>query len=255
MASFVREEGDGDPVVLMHGLPASSFLYRKVIPELAARGFRAIAFDLPGLGFADRPADFDYTFAGLGRWAGAAVEALGLDRFHLVVHDAGGPSASRWWRSARSHPLPHAPEHRRADGPGPVRHGGLRPLRGRAGLARAAAAPGVPRRLPGRRRRRRPGHLPGGGGRLPGAGPARGRRGGVPEDHAEPPPRRPRLPAVVDSRSTPYPVQVIWGARDPVLPLRRHGWRGPRRPPGCRRSTRCPRSTSCRRTTPPSWPS
>ena len=50
-----------------------------------------MSFDLPGLGFADRPSDFDYTFTGLGRFAVAAVDVLGLDRFHLVVHDAGGP--------------------------------------------------------------------------------------------------------------------------------------------------------------------
>ena len=59
--SFVRAQGDGEPVVLMHGLPASSFLYRKVIPELAAPGFRAMSFDLPGLGLASRPTDFSST--------------------------------------------------------------------------------------------------------------------------------------------------------------------------------------------------
>ena len=53
--SFVRIEGDGEPVVLMHGLPASSFLYRKVLPELAGRGLQGVAFDLPGLGLADTP--------------------------------------------------------------------------------------------------------------------------------------------------------------------------------------------------------
>ena len=46
---------------------------------------------MPGLGFTDRPSDFDYTFTGLGRFAVAAVDVLGLDRFHLVVHAAGGP--------------------------------------------------------------------------------------------------------------------------------------------------------------------
>ncbi len=89
--SFVREAGDGDAVVCVHGVPSSSFLYRKVLDELAARGRRGVAFDLPGLGLAARPDDFDYTWTGLGRFAGAAVEALGLDRFHLVVHDIGGP--------------------------------------------------------------------------------------------------------------------------------------------------------------------
>jgi haloalkane dehalogenase len=91
VASFVLDAGGGVPVVCLHGVPASSFLYRKLVPELARRGLRGIAFDLPGLGLAERPVDFDYTWTGLGRWAAAAVEALGLDRFHLVVHDLGGP--------------------------------------------------------------------------------------------------------------------------------------------------------------------
>jgi hypothetical protein len=87
LTTFVRAEGEGEPVVLLHGLPSSSsFLYRKVIGELAARGFAAMSFDLPGLGLADRPVGFDFTFAGLGRFAEAAVDALGLERFHLVVH-------------------------------------------------------------------------------------------------------------------------------------------------------------------------
>jgi pimeloyl-ACP methyl ester carboxylesterase len=91
VSSFVRQQGDGDAVLCMHGVPASSFLYRKVLAELAARGLRGVAFDLPGLGLADRPADFDYSWTGLGRFCVEAVGALGLDRFHLVVHDIGGP--------------------------------------------------------------------------------------------------------------------------------------------------------------------
>ena len=94
--SFVREEGEGDPVVLMHGIPASSFLYRKVLPLVAGRGLRGIAFDLPGLGLAERPRDFDYSWSGLGRWTGEAIDALGIDRCHLVLHDIGGPIAMEW---------------------------------------------------------------------------------------------------------------------------------------------------------------
>jgi haloalkane dehalogenase len=89
--SFVREQGDGEAVVCMHGVPASSFLYRKVLRELAARGLRGVAWDLPGLGLAERPRDFDYSWTGLGRFCRAAIDELGLGRFHLLVHDIGGP--------------------------------------------------------------------------------------------------------------------------------------------------------------------
>jgi haloalkane dehalogenase len=91
VTSFVLDKGRGEPVVCMHGMWGSSFLYRKVIDELAARGLRGVAWDLPGFGLADRPADYDYTWSGHGRFSVAAADALGLDRFHLVVHDIGGP--------------------------------------------------------------------------------------------------------------------------------------------------------------------
>jgi pimeloyl-ACP methyl ester carboxylesterase len=93
ITSFVLDAGAGDaePVLCVHGVPASAYLYRKVVPALAARGLRGIAVDLPGLGLAERPADADYSWSGLGRWLELAVDALGIDRFHLVVHDIGGP--------------------------------------------------------------------------------------------------------------------------------------------------------------------
>jgi pimeloyl-ACP methyl ester carboxylesterase len=89
--SFVRETGEGEPVVCVHGVPVSSLLWRKVLPELALRGLRGIAFDLPGLGLAARPRQADLSWSGLGRWTLAALDALELDRVHLVVHDIGGP--------------------------------------------------------------------------------------------------------------------------------------------------------------------
>jgi pimeloyl-ACP methyl ester carboxylesterase len=94
--SFVREQGDGEPVVLMHGVPVSSFLHRKVLPLLAERGLRGLAFDLPGLGLAEKRSDFDYSWSGLGRWTGAAIDALGIERCHLVLHDIGGPIGLEW---------------------------------------------------------------------------------------------------------------------------------------------------------------
>ncbi len=89
--TFIREEGSGPPVVCLHGVPTSSYLYRKVLPELATRGLRGIAPDFPGMGLSDRPLNFDYSFTGLGRWAAQLIEALALDQFHLVIHDIGGP--------------------------------------------------------------------------------------------------------------------------------------------------------------------
>jgi len=70
---------------------STSAIYRKVLPELAARGLRGVAFDFPGLGLAERPEAFDYSWSGLSGWTNGAIDALGLDRFHLVVHDVGGP--------------------------------------------------------------------------------------------------------------------------------------------------------------------
>ena len=91
IGSFLRTEGYGEPVVCIHGMLGSSFGYRKLLRELAARGFRGIAWDLPGFGLADRPAAHDYSWTSLGHFCADAVDTLNLDRFHLVVHDIGGP--------------------------------------------------------------------------------------------------------------------------------------------------------------------
>ncbi len=96
LRSFVRDEGEGDAVVLVHGVPSSCFLYRKMLAPLAAEGLRAVAFDFPGLGLADRPEGFDYTWSGLAAWMGEAIDALGIERCHLVVHDIGGPIGCEW---------------------------------------------------------------------------------------------------------------------------------------------------------------
>lgn len=89
--TFVRSEGSGPPVVLLHGVPVSAWVWRNVLPELASLGLTGIAPDLPGMGLSARPGDFDYSWTGLGRHIARTVEALGLDEFHLVVHDIGGP--------------------------------------------------------------------------------------------------------------------------------------------------------------------
>lgn len=93
---FVREDGTenaGTPVVLLHGVPVSSYVWRPVLPRLAEAGLRAVAPDFPGLGLSDRPdpASFDYSFRGLHTALAETLDALDVTRAHLVVHDIGGP--------------------------------------------------------------------------------------------------------------------------------------------------------------------
>jgi haloalkane dehalogenase len=83
---------DGEPVLLLHGEPSWSFLYRTMLPVLAAAGLRAIAADLPGFGRSDKPAEIgDYSFARLVEWVRAfAFDSLGLRGLTLVGQDWGG---------------------------------------------------------------------------------------------------------------------------------------------------------------------
>jgi len=84
--------GQGETVICIHGVPTSGFLYRKLLPELASRGLEGVTLDLPGLGLADRPADFDYSWSGFATWYLKAIDAASISNFHLVVHDIGGLS-------------------------------------------------------------------------------------------------------------------------------------------------------------------
>lgn len=91
----------GVPAVLVHGLPHSSFLYRGMIPALAAR--RPVrAPDLPGFGLSDKPADpARYSLPAFEKTLGRYLDALGFPRVHLVCHDISGPPGAAW---AAQHP-------------------------------------------------------------------------------------------------------------------------------------------------------
>ena len=79
------------PVLLMHGEPSWSFLYRRIISSLAARGHRAVAPDLVGFGRSDKPADqFDYTFERHVRWMSDWLAATRLSGITLFCQDWGG---------------------------------------------------------------------------------------------------------------------------------------------------------------------
>lgn len=84
--------GDGDPVVLLHGIPQSSYEWRHVIPHLTDR-FRVIAPDLRGLGDSSRPTTgYDKQTVASDVWR-LVHDHLKIDRFFLVGHDWGGPTA------------------------------------------------------------------------------------------------------------------------------------------------------------------
>ena len=92
----VVDEGAGEPVLLLHGEPTSSFLWRNVIPPLVAAGFRAIAPDLIGFGRSDKPEDIGwYSYDRHVASIAQLVEELDLRGLTLVVHDWGGPIGLR----------------------------------------------------------------------------------------------------------------------------------------------------------------
>jgi pimeloyl-ACP methyl ester carboxylesterase len=101
---FYREAGRSDaPVVLLlHGFPASSFMYRDLIERLAVR-FRVVAPDYPGFGYSDAPStrEFSYTFDRLADIVGKFTNALRLERYALYMQDFGGPVG---FRLATRHP-------------------------------------------------------------------------------------------------------------------------------------------------------
>jgi pimeloyl-ACP methyl ester carboxylesterase len=95
-----RELGEGPAVVLLHGWPTSSFLWRNVMPAIA-RANRVIAPDLPGFGASDKPTGVRYDFAFFERALDGLLTELDVDRVGLAVHDLGGPVGVHW---ALEHP-------------------------------------------------------------------------------------------------------------------------------------------------------
>jgi haloalkane dehalogenase len=81
------EAGTGDPVLFLHGNPTSSYLWRNVMPHLVADA-RCIAVDLIGMGQSDKP-DLEYRLEDHVRYVDGFIEALGLERITLVMHDWG----------------------------------------------------------------------------------------------------------------------------------------------------------------------
>ncbi len=101
---FYREAGDRSrpTLLLLHGFPSSSHMFRDLIPLLADR-FHLVAPDLPGFGLSEiKPRGaFDYSFDNLAKVIGRFTEVIGLDRYALYVFDYGAPTG---FRLAMAHP-------------------------------------------------------------------------------------------------------------------------------------------------------
>jgi len=95
---FYREAGSpaAPAILLLHGFPTSSHMFRNLIPALADR-YHVIAPDLPGFGFSDAPdrKQYAYTFEQLAKTIGGFIEEVGLSRFALYVFDYGAPVGFR----------------------------------------------------------------------------------------------------------------------------------------------------------------
>ena len=95
---FYREAGDParPTVLLLHGFPSASHMFRNLIPELADR-YHVVAPDLPGFGMTEQPTrdKFTYTFENLTKVIGRFTEVLGLKKFAIYVFDYGAPIGFR----------------------------------------------------------------------------------------------------------------------------------------------------------------
>ncbi|MEA1672846.1 alpha/beta hydrolase [Nitrospirillum sp. BR 11163] len=101
---FYREAGDATrpTVLLLHGFPSASHMFRDLIPELAGQ-YHVVAPDLPGFGQTEQPSrdKFDYTFQNLAKVIGRFTEVIGLAKFAIYVFDYGAPVG---FRLAVEHP-------------------------------------------------------------------------------------------------------------------------------------------------------
>jgi len=83
------DEGSGDPIVFLHGIPTSSYLWRKIAPKFASKN-RMIVLDLYGFGKSEKPLDGDYSILGYIKFLKKFFDSLKLKKVTIVAHDFGG---------------------------------------------------------------------------------------------------------------------------------------------------------------------
>jgi alpha/beta hydrolase fold len=95
------DEGDAEPLVLLHGCPFHAYEWREALPRLAAR-FRVIAPDLPGLGDTEVALSDDYRLPRDAAMICGLLDALDIDTAHVVGHDTAARRACCSWAAPRS---------------------------------------------------------------------------------------------------------------------------------------------------------
>lgn len=90
--------GEGEPVVLIHGTPSSSYIWRNILPSLVDAGYKVHVFDLLGYGLSERPRDpgTDTSVTGQVPVFEALLDVWGLNDLHVIAHDIGGGVAQRF---------------------------------------------------------------------------------------------------------------------------------------------------------------
>ena len=90
--------GEGEPVVLIHGTPSSSYIWRDVLPTLAGAGYQVHVYDLLGYGLSERPQsqEIDTSVTGQVAIFEGMLDVWGLEDLHIVAHDIGGGIAQRF---------------------------------------------------------------------------------------------------------------------------------------------------------------
>lgn len=96
--TYVLERGspDAPPVVFIHGLYGSTFVWRRNADAFAEAGFRVVLFDRPGAGLSEKPADFNYSHANNADFIAHLLDALQIERAAVVGHSAGGSVAAHF---------------------------------------------------------------------------------------------------------------------------------------------------------------
>ena len=98
VTGVVTSAGDSDSeeaVVCLHSVPGSGRDFQWLLPE-TGKIVRSIAFDLPGFGKADKPREFPYSIVGYQQWLGPALDELGIQRAHLILHSFHGMTGLMW---------------------------------------------------------------------------------------------------------------------------------------------------------------